>query len=108
MRQADWVVRTSADNALATVTRAGEPGGRHVITGISAYFSTTAPASKLIEILVGGVVQWEGYVHAGQLTIPFSDGMAIRGGAGQDVSVRLAASGAAATLGKLAMWGYTE
>lgn len=104
-RPAGWVASATADNAVATATRAAAPAGkRHRITGVSASFAA-ASAGKLLEILDGTDVIWTGYVYD-QLSVSFS--APIAGSDGGAVSARLAASGSLATLGAVNLTGYTE
>ncbi|CAM4098124.1 hypothetical protein L1N85_10695 [Paenibacillus alkaliterrae] len=98
-----WRASGSADNALATATKAAVTGKRHYITGVSASFG--AAAIKLLQIKDGAAVIWEDYVHNG-FQIVFSQPLAIT--SGNAVSAELAASGTAAVLGKVNLTGFTE
>jgi hypothetical protein len=100
---AGWAEDATADNAIATATRAAVVDQRHYITGASGSFSAAA-AGRLLEILEGANVIWSGYVHD-QRDISFS--VPIRGAAGGAVSARLAASGSIGVIGAVALTGFT-
>lgn len=103
--KAGWVESATADNAVATATRAAAPAGeRHRITGVTASFGAAA-AGKLLEILDGSTVIWSGFVHD-QLSVSFAAPLA--GADGGPVSARLAASGGLGVVGAVTLTGYTE
>jgi hypothetical protein len=101
-QNADWQARGSATNALATATRAAEPGNRHSILSVTASYS--AAQIGLLQIKVGGSVVWERYIHnAADIDL---DAGAIRGSNGAAVSAELAA-GAAGVTGTVTLSGVT-
>ena len=104
MRSIDWVEKASADNALATATRAaaGE-GRRHVVTKVLASFS--AAATKLLQLKHGAVVVFEHYVVNSEV-VEIPEGLR-NAGNNEAVSAELAASGGAGTIGKVNLCGYT-
>jgi hypothetical protein len=97
-----WVSTASADNALATATKAAETGKSHYITTIFASYS--GAKTGLLQIKDGAAVIAEYYiVNADVISLPTP----IKATAGNAVSVELAASGTAGTLGKVNLVGYT-
>lgn len=98
-----WTVTGSADNAVATATRAAVSGKKHYITGVTASFSGTA--TKLLQVKDGTTVIWEDYVVNGyQMKFP----QPIEATSGNAVSAELAASGTAGIIGKVNLTGFTE
>lgn len=97
-----WTLTATADNAAATVTKAGEAGKSHYITGIAASFS--AAAVKLLTLKDGATVIGNWFVHN---TLALTFPKPIRITAGNAVELSLAASGAAGTVGAVVLMGYT-
>lgn len=97
-----WSITATADNAAATVTRAGEAGKSHFITSISGSFS--AAAIKLLTLKDGAAIIGNFHVH-NQREIVFAKPIKITAGAAAELS--LAASGTAAVIGAVTMTGYT-
>jgi hypothetical protein len=95
-----WVETASADNAVATASRAGETGKTFIITGVSASYS--ASTTGLLQIKDGINVIFERYVYD-------SDGIPlnVKATEGNTVSAELSASGAAGVIGKVNLTGYT-
>jgi hypothetical protein len=97
-----WVASASADNALATATKAGEAGKSHYVTTITASFS--AAATALLQVKDGAAVIAEHYVKDGAvIALPTP----IKITAGNAVSAELAASGTTGTIGKVTLVGFT-
>lgn len=98
-----WTVSASADNALATASKAAEAAKRHYITAVGGSFSNAV--TRLLQIKKGTDVIWEQYV-----VNSFSHEFArpIQGDVNELVSAELAASGTAGQLGKVNITGYTR
>ena len=101
--EATWSVTTAADNASATVTRAGESGKSHYITQVSGSFS--AAATKLLTLSDGGTVVANLHV-VNQRDVVLARPLKLT--AGQAAAVTLAAAGSAGVVGavtvQLAAW----
>jgi len=100
----EWVEDASADNALATATKAGEAKKRHYIVGITGGYSAAA-AGKTLIIKDGGVAFLTLRIHdtgGAMFTKP------IRLTVGNAVSAELQASGTAGVIGDVALLGYTR
>lgn len=97
-----WVATGSADNALATASKAAETGKSHYITAVFAGYS--AAKTGLLQIKDGTTVIAEFYIENAEV-IPLPT--PIKATAGNAVSVELAASGAAGNIGKANIVGYT-
>jgi hypothetical protein len=101
----DWVVSTSADNALATATKAADPMRCHYVVGYVAGFS--GAVQKVASLKAGG---------ATLLSIPIKDAgnglvifpRPIKFGRNQSVSLELPASGTAGILGYVALIGFSK
>lgn len=108
-QETQWCLTATADNAAATVTKAGQAGQNafgegisHYVTGIAGSFS--AAAIKLLTLKDGATVIGNWYVHnAFALTFP----KPIKITAGNAVELSLAASGTAGTIGAVVLMGYT-
>ena len=100
---AGWIARASADNALATASKAAESGRQHIVYGVTAGFSGSA-SNKLLTIKDGTTVVFTAYV-TNQLAIQFPRGIAITPGAA--CSAELNASGTGAMLGEVDLHGVT-
>lgn len=101
--QTGWNAKDSKDNAAATATKAAETGKQHIVYSVSASFSATA--TKLLQILDGVTVVWEGYVYDKE-KIPFPKGLSISKSAA--CSALLAASGTGGIIGKVNLHGVTR
>lgn len=97
-----WSVTTTADNAVATVTKAAESGKSHYITSISSSFSVAK--IKLATLKDGATVIGNYHVH-NQRDIVFAKPVKLTAGNAAELS--LAASGTAAEIGAVTMTGYT-
>lgn len=97
-----WAVSASADNALATATKAAVAGKSHRITAIFASYSGSK--TGLLQIKDGAAVIFEQYiVNADVISLPAP----LKITAGNAVSAELAASGTAGILGKVNLAGFT-
>ena len=97
-----WVALGSADNALATATKAAEAAKSHYITAIVASYSTAK--TGLLQIKDGAAVIAEHHiVNSDMITLPTP----IKITAGNAVSAELVASGTAGQTGKVNLIGYT-
>lgn len=103
LHPAGWIARASADNALATATKAAVSGRQHIVYGVTASFSGAA-SNKLLTIKDGTTVVFQAYVTS-LASVQFPRGIAITPGAA--CSAELAASGAGATLGDVNLHGAT-
>ena len=101
--EATWSITTTADNASATATRAGESGKSHYITQVSGSFS--AAATKLLTLSDGGTVIANLHV-VNQRDIALARPLKLT--AGQAAAVTLAASGAAGVVGAVTLSGFTR
>lgn len=99
-----WTATATADNALATATKAaGGAGVSHYVTGLQASFSAAA-AGKLATLKEGASILASFYVHNDlQVTFP----KAIKIAANTAVSVELAASGTLGVIGAVNLQGYS-
>mgnify|MGYP005855723313 CR=1 FL=1 len=98
-----WSVPASADNAVATATRAGEPGRTHFVSGFLASFSAQV-AGKELTLSDGGTVIVRTHVHNSlALMLP----KPLRITPGQPVTLSLQASGSAGVVGAVTLFGYT-
>ncbi len=98
---AEWTVVATADNAIASVSKAAVTGKAHYITAVHASFS--AAAIKLL-IWSDGTTERRMYVH-NQRDIAFSEPVKV-----DDATAfvgSLAASGTGAVIGALTVHGYT-
>ncbi len=101
----NWIVSASADNALAVATRPADPTRSHYVVGYVAGFSGTA---HRVAVLKEGATT--------RLSIPVRDAgnglvifpRPIRFARNQAVSLELPASGAAGTIGYVALIGFTR
>lgn len=101
-RAADWIESANATDATAQATRAAPPAGQsHYVTRVVASFSDPA-ASGLLTLDRGGGNLLV-HVH-GAVELDFSSPIA--GGAGQAVTLSLAAGGAG-VVGRVNLVGYT-
>lgn len=100
----EWEEGGSADNAQASVTRAGEAEKRHFIDLIDVSYGASG-TSGLLEVLIGGTVVYQRNIH-GDLVIPFPKPHAA--GVNEDVTVRLEASGTGGELGHVNLFGHTN
>lgn len=100
---AEWTQTATADNAMASVTRAAEVGKRHYITGISASFS--AANVKLLELKDGAAVIGNFHVH-NQRDVEF--GVPIELTANSAAELSLPASGTAGVIGAVTLRGFTR
>lgn len=98
----EWAVTTTADNAVATVTKAGESGKNHYVTSIHGSFS--AALIKLMTLKNGATVLGNYHVH-NQRDVVFAKPVKITSGNAAEIS--LVASGTAGTIGAVVMKGYT-
>lgn len=100
-----WVETDSQDNAQATATRpAPSAGQHHLVTSISASFSAAVAGAQL-RLLEGAteIARW--HVHD-QFEMTFTSPILIAPGTA--VSLELAASGGAGTIGSVNLTGYTQ
>lgn len=97
-----WCVTASADNALATATKAAAADKAHYISGIAAGYS--AAKVGLLQVKDGAEVIFEHYVDtAFDLSFPAP----LKSTRGNAISAELAASGTAGVLGKVNLVGFT-
>lgn len=97
-----WVVTATADNNIATATKAAETGKSHYVTSISGSFS--AAAIQLMQLKDGTTTIGNYHVH-NQRDIVFAKPIKIT--AGNAVSLTLAASGSAGVVGAVTLAGFT-
>lgn len=98
----EWSATATADNAVATVTRAAEAGRRHYVTGISGSFSVVLV--RLMRLLAGATVLGSFHVHNArdvEFTIP------IELPENTAAVLDLAASGTLGQVGAVVLRGYT-
>lgn len=100
--QPGWVETDSADNGIATATKAAVAGSQYVIYSVTASFTSTT--AKLLQVKDGSTVIYEEVIYDGG-NIPFPKGIAIT--PGNAVSAVLAASGAGANIGYVNIHGNT-
>src|SRR5262245_51989053 len=101
---AEWSITTTADNAAATVQRAAEAGRTHYITSISAGFSTSQAAAKLLTLKDGATVI--GNYHVFSTRDPAWP-EPVKLSPGNLAELSLAASGTATQIGSVTMTGFT-
>lgn len=100
-----WVVTANADNAAATATKAAPSGGiSHFVTSISAGFSATV-SGALLTLKAGSTEIGRWYVYD-SLTLDFPSPIWVT--PGDAVSLELAASGGAGTVGAATLTGFTS
>lgn len=98
-----WIARASADNALATASKAADGTRQHIVYGVTASFSTAA-ANKLLTIKDGTTIVFQAYV-TNALSIVFERGIAMTPGGA--CSAELAASGTGGQSGDVNLHGVT-
>lgn len=97
----DWAAVATAANALATATRAAEPGNSHRITGVLASFSGSSVA--LLTVKNGAAIIAQHYVtNQSIITLPAP----LKASIGNAVSAELAAGGVSIT-GTVTLLGFT-
>jgi len=101
--KAVWVVEGSADNAVLTITKAGETGKSHYILGVHANFQNSA--RKTVVLKDDTTIIWENTTQQSVQDYPL---YGIKITQGNDVSVMLDASGTGGIYGALALIGHTE
>lgn len=99
-----WVESTTADNAVATATRAAPSGGiSHYITSVSGSFSATVSGATLtLKQGTTEVARWNVY---DSFSLSFSS--PIKLDPGDAANLELAASGTLGNIGAVNMTGYT-
>ncbi len=103
-----WVENDTADNAAATAAKAAptDTNKTYVVYGVSASFSDTTVADKLLQIKDGSTVIWQDYVPAGGLERTFPAGLTISKGIA--CSALLAASGTGGKTGSVNLHGNQQ
>lgn len=97
------LAKDSKDNAIANaVASAQQPNQSYFVTGVNASYSIPA-TNGLLQIKDDATVIFEQYVH-GHLDFCFPSAIEIT--LGKPVSATLAASGTAATIGKVNLLGF--
>lgn len=99
-----WLEKDSKDNALATATHAAVAGKTHFIKRVIASFSVVPSAPKLVQVKKGTTVLCEMYLGAATQEWDLEG---ISGDYNGAISVEMAASGTAGTIGKLILIGYS-
>lgn len=95
---------TTADNATATVSSGAPPSGQsNFITHLSGSFSVAQTTGKLMQLLDGATVKWQGHVFNDRDVI-FTNPVKIHGNA----QLNLAASGTAGQIGAVSLGWYTR
>lgn len=103
--EGSWSVTSGLlDNALATATRAAEPGRRHVMTKIEASYSSSS-TSGLLVVRRGSTVIARKHIHgAGAMDLGDPGFVA---STNEAVSAELSASGTAGVTGTVTVLGFT-
>lgn len=97
----EWVVSASADNGIATATRAAEPGREHHMTAVIASYGSTQ--GGLLTITDG---DWTITVEVyDELDMEFRS--PVRGREGAALSASLTASGTGGNVGYVNLIGYS-
>jgi hypothetical protein len=99
---AEWTLTATADNAVATVTRAAEAGRRHYVTGVSGSFS--AALIRLMRLLTGAIVVGSFHVHNSR-DVEFATPIEVPENTA--ATLDLAASGTLGQVGAVVLRGYT-
>jgi hypothetical protein len=102
LRESEWSATATGDNAVAAVTRPGEPGKSHYITYIGGSYSGAVTGGEML-LKDGAALVGDYFVHNDRgiaLTYP------LRISEGVDVSLALAAGGLGVR-GACTLQGYT-
>ncbi len=103
-RENAWFLNGSADNLEISLSRPGETGARHVITGVVASFDDPAIVSFIRLNEAAGALYAQ--IHfAGQIAI---SGLEIVLPLGAAVGAFMPGSGAPGTFGSVLLNGYTK
>lgn len=105
------VAHEPAVNTQATISKAAESTGYHVITGIVASLqASAASAHGYLQVKDGSSVVWATGLHCGTFGIDRieKDNFKIKGSKGNSVTLLFSAAAGANTIERVAMTGYTE
>lgn len=102
MKNAEWNLTSTSDNATLTLTRPADEAKKHCITQLEASFS--AAAIKLLTIKEGTTVRRSIYVH-NAIAVRFDPPLEFAQGSA--ISLELAASGSGGVIGAANLTGFT-
>jgi hypothetical protein len=103
---AEWTQSAQSDNAAITPSQAGVAGKRHYITKVTASFSATPGAKKLLVIQDGATNLARLYIDSGNVDLIFNP--PLRCSVNSAAQCSLSASGTAGTLGAASIHGFTR